>query len=99
MCLFGSSVNVYLTFISYLNVFIYFFFFFSFWIYQQAVEDLLEDEDEDFDKDDKVIMFHVWDTQTHNSLRRGRHGFADQKHKQTNEMTPSSPPPLLILTA
>lgn len=23
---------------------------------QQAVEDLLEDEDEDFDKDDKVIM-------------------------------------------
>lgn len=26
---------------------------------QQAVEDLLEDEDEDFDKDDKVIMSRV----------------------------------------
>lgn len=92
MCLFGSSDNVYLTFISYLNVFLLFSSPLS-CIYQQAVEDLLEDEDEDFDKDDKVIMFHVWDTQTHNSLRRGRHGFTDQKHKQTNEMTPSPPPP------
>lgn len=33
---------------------------------QQAVEDLLEDEEEDFDKDDKVIMSRVRDAVTYN---------------------------------
>lgn len=65
---------------------------------QQAVEDLLEDEDEDFDKDDKVIMSCVRDTFTHkhvhqrHCLRRGWHCFIYWKYKQTDEMSPSSPP-------
>lgn len=37
---------------------------------QQAVEDLLEDEEEDFDKDDKVIMSRVRDAVTHKQIHK-----------------------------
>lgn len=74
---------------------------------QQAMEDLLEDEDEEFDRDDKVIMsclgftrgcarthVHVH-TYTHvhsHCLGRGRHCSIHRKHKRKKEMTPSSRP-------
>lgn len=37
---------------------------------QQAMEDLMEDEDEDFDKDDKVIMSCVRDALTHKHIHK-----------------------------
>ena len=78
---------------------------------QQAVEDLLEDEDEDYDKDDKVIMSCVY-TQTHTSNVRTRLHTLPQEgltllHKpetQTDERNDSVPPssllpPSVIVTA
>lgn len=53
---------------------------------QQAVEDLLEDEEEDFDKDDKVIMSRVRDAVTHKQIHkhtrahRPRDGFDTASH-------------------
>lgn len=78
---------------------------------QQAVEDLLEDEDEDYDKDDKVIMSYVC-PQTHTPNVRTRLHTLPQEgltllHKpetQTDERNDSvSPsrllPPSVIVTA
>lgn len=40
---------------------------------QQAVEDLLEDEEEDFDKDDKVIMSRVRNAVTDKQIHKHTH--------------------------
>lgn len=40
---------------------------------QQAVEDLLEDEEEDFDKDDKVIMSRVREAVTYKRIHKHTH--------------------------
>lgn len=50
---------------------------------QQAVEDLLEDEDEDFDKDDKVIMSCVRDALTHKHIHKHMHSTHVHTHIRT----------------
>lgn len=71
---------------------------------QQAVEDLLEDEEEDFDKDDKVIMSRVRDAVTYKQIHKHTHahrpgdGFDTASHtgKANRWMNFPLPPPPIV---